>query len=87
MVALTVEVVDARPHVQSVVVVNVTAGTSLREVVRLSGFPLPVSLRLGVFGKLRDPAETVRDGDRIEIYRELLADPKQRRRQRAAITS
>ena len=39
--------------------------------------------KLGIFGKLR-PADTVlRDGDRVEIYRPLQADPKETRRRRA----
>jgi uncharacterized protein len=40
--------------------------------------------RIGVFGKLRRPDEQVRAGDRIEIYRPLIADPKESRRRRAA---
>lgn len=40
---------------------------------------------LGIFGKvIEQPAQTIlRDGDRIEIYRPLIADPKAARRQRA----
>ena len=41
-------------------------------------------LQLGVFGKLRDGDEPAQPGDRVEIYRALLADPKQARRRRAA---
>ncbi|MCP3687447.1 MAG: RnfH family protein, partial [Gammaproteobacteria bacterium] len=40
---------------------------------------------LGVFGKqVLDSYELLLDGDRIEIYRQLIADPKEVRRQRAA---
>jgi len=38
---------------------------------------------LAVFGKSATPATRLRDGDRIELLRPLLADPKERRRERA----
>ena len=40
--------------------------------------------KVGVFGKICDFDTLVADGDRIEIYRELIADPKEARRKRAA---
>ena len=40
--------------------------------------------KVGIFGKLAKLSATLRDGDRIEIYRALIADPKEVRRQRAA---
>ena len=40
--------------------------------------------KVGVFGKLSALNATVRAGDRVEIYRPLLADPKEVRKQRAA---
>lgn len=40
--------------------------------------------RVGIHSKIRELSELVSDGDRIEIYRPLLADPKDSRRQRAA---
>jgi len=39
---------------------------------------------IGVFGERRDPSDRVCPGDRIEIYRALIADPKLVRRRRAA---
>jgi putative ubiquitin-RnfH superfamily antitoxin RatB of RatAB toxin-antitoxin module len=39
-------------------------------------------LAVGVWGKLRALDETLRDRDRVEIYRPLLVDPKEARRQR-----
>jgi len=39
---------------------------------------------VGVFGKLTKLTSTLREGDRVEIYRPLIADPKAVRRQRAA---
>jgi len=39
--------------------------------------------RVGIYGKLVDPDALVANGDRVEVYRPLLADPKERRRQRS----
>lgn len=86
----SVEVAYARPERQLILGVEVEAGMRLDEVVHRSGlleqFP-EIDLqrnKLGVFGKLRKPDDRVRPGDRIEIYRPLLADPKESRRRRAA---
>ncbi len=40
--------------------------------------------RLGIFGKLKTGDTELREGDRIEVYRPLQADPKETRRRRAA---
>lgn len=44
----------------------------------------PRADRIGVFGRLRERSDPAMPGDRIEIYRELLVDPKAARRRRAA---
>jgi putative ubiquitin-RnfH superfamily antitoxin RatB of RatAB toxin-antitoxin module len=46
------------------------------------GIDLSVN-KLGIFGKLTKADAVVRDRDRIEIYRPLIADPKEVRRKRA----
>jgi putative ubiquitin-RnfH superfamily antitoxin RatB of RatAB toxin-antitoxin module len=40
-------------------------------------------LRLGIFGRLVEPAAPVADGDRVELYRPLKVEPMQARRRRA----
>ncbi len=40
--------------------------------------------KVGVFGKLATPDTKLVDGDRVEIYRPLIADPKETRKRRAA---
>ena len=87
---ITVEVVHARPERQVLLVVEVEAGATLEQAIRASGvleqFPdidLGTS-KVGVFGKLGKPGDTLHDGDRVEIYRPLIADPKEVRKQRAA---
>lgn len=87
-----IDVVYAAVDRQVLLQVKVPAGTSLRDVVRMSGiaeyFPqlLLAECPLGIFGKVVADADVrvVQPGDRIEIYRPLLADPKEVRRQRAA---
>ena len=88
---IQVEVAYAKPHDQRIISIQVEEGTSLQEAVRLSGiqsfFPeIDLGqLKLGLYGKaVMKPAEqAVRAGDRIEIYRLLIADPKEVRRKRA----
>ncbi|KRP63974.1 RnfH family protein [Pseudomonas orientalis] len=87
-----IEVVHAAVDRQLLLAVTVPVGTSLREAVRMSGiaeqFPqlMLAECPLGIFGKVVADADmrVVQPGDRIEIYRPLLADPKEVRRQRAA---
>ncbi|MGH8562223.1 MAG: RnfH family protein [Nevskiales bacterium] len=86
---LRVEVAYARPERQVLIPLEVPPGTTLIEAVRQSGilreFPeLELAgATLGVFGKVKAGTEILGDGDRVEIYRPLLADPKEARRRRA----
>lgn len=85
-----VEVAYARPERQLVIAVEVPRGTTAIEAVRLSGieqeFPeiAPGSQRLGVFGKLCKNDRPLNPGDRVEIYRPLVVDPREARRELAA---
>lgn len=89
---LQVEVVYATAEQQWLLAVAVAPGTTLREAVRLSGLAERVpgldieACPLGIFGKVVTEAtqQVVAEGDRIELYRPLLADPKEVRKQRAA---
>jgi len=87
---IEVEVAYARPDTQVILPVKVERGTTVEDVVKLSGilhhFPeidLAVN-KVGIFGKLSKLTAAVRPGDRVEIYRHLIADPKEVRKQRAA---
>lgn len=92
MAEIAVEVVYALPERQALLRLSVPAGTSAREAVLLSGiaeaFPgLDVQgCPLGIFGKLlaRPEERVLETGERVEIYRPLIADPKEVRKQRAA---
>ncbi len=87
---IEVEVSYALPDTQMIVPVKVHADATIEEAIQHSGiletFP-EIDLKknkVGVFGKLAKLGATLRPGDRIEIYRPLIADPKEIRRQRAA---
>ncbi len=85
-----IEIAYATPERQKILDCEIDPGTSARDAVRQSGidqyFPEidPDDCDLGVFGKAIAADYELQDGDRIEIYRALIADPKEVRRQRAA---
>ncbi|MBL8254088.1 MAG: RnfH family protein [Candidatus Competibacter sp.] len=85
-----VEIAYARPDEQAIIPVEVPADATLEQAIVQSGilerFP-EIQLqtaKVGVFGKLGKLSAAVRPGDRVEIYRPLLADPKAVRKKRAA---
>lgn len=87
---IRVEVAYARPDAQTIITVEAPAGATLEEAIALSKiqqrFP-EIDLEknhVGVFGKLSPLSAPLKPGDRVEIYRPLIADPKEIRRQRAA---
>lgn len=86
---INIEVVYALPHEQTLLARAVPGGTTVADAIALSGmlekYPeidLAVN-KLGIFGKLAKPDTVLRDKDRIEIYRPLIADPKEVRKKRA----
>ena len=89
---IDIEVVYGLAHKQKLISMKVDQGTTVRQGAELSGldkeFPeLNIAeSKLGIFGKaVRSPdAELLKEGDRIEIYRPLLIDPKAARANRAA---
>jgi len=87
MDALRVEVVCALPEAPTVVQVTLVPGATVRDAVARSGVlrgdlhaPEPV---FGIFGRRVSPTQPLADGDRVEIYRPLRADPRAARRARA----
>lgn len=85
-----VEVAYARPDRQWLVAVEVAQGATVEQAVRASGIleKCPeidlAGNKVGIFGKLCKLDQRLRAGDRVEIYRPLIADPKEVRRKRAA---
>jgi len=69
---------------------TVASGTTIQQAIESSGIigqapEIDISVwRVGIYGKLKSLDTVVREHDRIEIYRPLIADPKESRRRRAS---
>nr|WP_206286031.1 RnfH family protein [Yersinia kristensenii] len=86
---IRVEVVYALPERQYLRVVSLDEGSTVEEAIRASGL---LELRpdidltknkVGIYSRPVKLGDKLNDGDRVEIYRPLIADPKELRRQRA----
>ena len=88
---IVVEVVYAKPGQQKVVELEITEGSSIEQTIIESEILLEnpeidlKSVEVGVFGKVLKKDHVIKSGDRIEIYRPLIHDPKEARRKRAAV--
>jgi len=87
---IQVEVAYALPHKQAILPVQVAAGCTVLEAARQSGITSKFedidldNARFGIFGSVVAPGQVLKAGDRVEIYRPLIADPKEVRKARAA---
>jgi putative ubiquitin-RnfH superfamily antitoxin RatB of RatAB toxin-antitoxin module len=77
---MKIEVVDARSGAARVVNVDLPAGATVHDALVASGLE---GHAFGVFGKRVALDQPLADGDRVEIYRPLVIDPKEARRRRA----
>ena len=88
--SINVEVAYALPDEQSILVLQVPEGTSVIEAARRSGITGKYegidldNAKFGIFGKVVAPTQVLHEGERVEIYRPLIADPKEVRKARAA---
>jgi putative ubiquitin-RnfH superfamily antitoxin RatB of RatAB toxin-antitoxin module len=87
---IPVEVAYALPEKQVILKLMVAPDATLEGAIRTSGileqFP-DIDLgknKVGVFGKPGKLSDTLHPGDRVEIYRPLIADPREVRKKRAA---
>jgi uncharacterized protein len=87
---INVEVAYALPEKQLILPVNVDVGTTVGGAIVQSGIMVEFpdldleNSDVGIFGKATKMETVLQDGDRVEIYRPLIADPKEVRRKRAA---
>ncbi len=83
-----VEVAYALPGKQTILGLDVPEGTTALEAARRSGIADKFegidldNAKLGIFAKVVSPGQVLREGDRVEIYRPLVADPKEVRKAR-----
>ena len=89
MKKIAIEVVLAMPEQQELVALEMEPGSTIEAAIRQSaildlfdGFELDPE-KVGVFGRKAAMDTVLRNGDRVEIYRPLIIDPKEVRRQRA----
>lgn len=86
---IMIEVAYALPHQQFLQRIEVSAGTTLAQAIVLSGvaglFPEIdfKNQKAGIYGKIVNMDTILQQNDRIEIYRPLLIDPKEKRRMRS----
>lgn len=86
---IQVQVCYAKPEIQLLRDLSVPPGTTVQTAIVQSGILVDMpeidlmSCRFGIYAKLKTLDTILRDGDRIEIYRPLIADPKESRRRRA----
>ena len=87
---IMIEVAFALPEKQLIIPVRVNKDCTVQEAIKESGIEskfdeIDLSVNtVGIFGKLTTLDAKLRDRDRVEIYRPLIADPKEIRRKRAA---
>ncbi|BAT36076.1 RnfH family protein [Escherichia albertii] len=86
---IAVEVAYALPERQYLQRVKLQEGATVEEAIRASGLlelRTDIDLaknKVGIYSRPAKLSDIVHDGDRVEIYRPLIADPKELRRQRA----
>lgn len=86
---ITIEVAYALPDEQVILSLEVSDDCIVEDAIKRSGIleTYPhidlTSDKVGIFGKMCKLNATLRNKDRIEIYRKLIADPKESRRQKA----
>ncbi|AJJ64018.1 RnfH family protein [Yersinia aldovae] len=88
---IRIEVVYALPERQYVRTVSLEVGSTVEDAINVSGL---LELRpdidlkknkVGIYSRPVKLGDKLNDGDRVEIYRPLIADPKELRRQRAEL--
>ena len=87
---INIQVIYALPQRQELINLRLAEGATVQQAVEASGLlqKYPeidlAKAKFGIFAKLSKADAPLRDRDRVEIYRPLLADPKEVRKQRAA---
>ncbi|MEL7312262.1 MAG: RnfH family protein [Pseudomonadota bacterium] len=88
---LSVQVALALPERQWVKTLSVSPGTTLQDAIDQSGLDKECPdldlaiLGVGVWGEVESRSQLVKAGDRIELYRPLALDPREARRELAAV--
>jgi putative ubiquitin-RnfH superfamily antitoxin RatB of RatAB toxin-antitoxin module len=87
---MQIEVVYAEAQLQRIAAIDVSEGATIADALAAASATAGFAdiniagLKTGIYGKLAGPDTVLQEGDRVEIYRPLQADPKVTRRRRAA---
>lgn len=90
---MQIEVVYARPERPCCISLNLPVGATVEQALNRSGLLShcpEIDLtrnKVGIFGQITSLKQPLAPGDRVEVYRPLLCDPKDIRRRRAALAS
>lgn len=79
---IAVEIAPLPPALAGPAMLRVGVGCRVADVLELLGLEIPPGCVVGVWGRVVEPSAFLGDGDRVEIYRPLAADPKSARRAR-----
>lgn len=88
--SIQLEITYAKPDRQEIVSLKLPEGSTIQQAIEASGLLQRhpeidlAKAKVGIYGKLSRMDTVVRERDRVEIYRPLIADPKEVRKQRAA---
>lgn len=88
--SIKLEITYAKPERQEIISLQLPVGSTIQQVIEASGLLQRhpeidlAKAKVGIYGKLSRMDTVVRERDRVEIYRPLIADPKEVRKQRAA---
>jgi hypothetical protein len=88
--SIQLEITYAKPERQEIISLKLPAGSTIQQAIEASGLLQRhpeidlAKTKVGIYGKLSRMDTVVRERDRVEIYRPLIADPKEVRKQRAA---
>lgn len=84
---LKIEVIYATPGQQKLIELTVKSGTTIEQAIHQSGVLAEhpdidlAKNKVGIFSQIKSLDYVLKSGDRIEIYRPLIADPKAKRRE------
>ena len=78
---IRVQIVQAFPRKAKATSVVLPEGATVEAALQAAGFA--TASRAGIFGEQVPPGTRLADGDRVEVYRALKADPREARRRRA----
>lgn len=87
--ALHIEVAYALPERQTVLALKLPAGSTAQQAIEQSGIlqrhpEIDLSVnKIGIYSRPIKLTDVLQDGDRVEIYRGLIADPREMRKKRA----